>query len=215
MNLTKKYLKAVASLAAGVMMLASCGLGEDNNQSMTKTVELTKQEIAVRNMTLNGSWEGKLYYVNNVKHENDSIDIVWKTDTVAKKVTISDFPVKLLAQYVDDESKELIANAADQSLVFDYYSVTSDYVEYYNMYYFRYQFTPVGNKAVFSANGEDITVTFMESLTDYSNVFSPMAVYYKRVMSGNILIGNISFKDKTYTANVLMSIGGTEIGNAN
>ena len=124
-------------------MLASCGLGEDNNQSMTKTVELTKQEIAVRNMTLNGSWEGKLYYVNNVKHENDSIDIVWKTDTVAKKVTISDFPVKLLAQYVDDESKELIANAADQSLVFDYYSVTSDYVEYYNMYYFRYQFTPI------------------------------------------------------------------------
>ena len=59
MNLTKKYLKAVASLAAGVMMLASCGLGEDNNQSMTKTVELTKQEIAVRNMTLNGSWGRK------------------------------------------------------------------------------------------------------------------------------------------------------------
>lgn len=215
MNLTKKYLMAFAALTASVLTLTSCGLNDDNNQTMTKTVQLTKQEIAVRNMTLNGSWEGKLYYVNNVKHENDSIDIVWKTDTVAKKVTISDFPVKLLAQYVDDESKEQIANAVDQSLVFDYYSVTSDYVEYYNMYYFRYQFAPVDNKAVFSANGEDITVTFIESLTDYGNEFSPMAVYYKRVMSGNILIGNITFKDKTYTANVLMSIGGTEIGKAN
>ena len=208
----RKRLSVIGLVVMAVFMFASC-LDDDNNKSLTQTVTLTKQEIAVRNQTLTGKWEGKLFFVNRETQKADSAYILWQTDTTRRTVTFDNFPVRVLANYVDDVTlKGLLSKANDEKLVVDYASVTEDYREYYNMYYFRYRFVPQGNKLSFQLEGEPAELTFVESLTNMSNVYNPIAIYYKGVMSGNILIGDIFYKGYSYKLNALLPFSGEQIG---
>jgi hypothetical protein len=212
MKKTKNILLLMAVIMVSAIMFTSC-LDDDNNKKISDTITLTKQEMVVRNQTLSGKWEGKLYFVNTEKQKSDSTYIVWVTDTTKLTITINDFPVSILANYVNNANlKELLAKAPTQPLVFNYCSFEKDYREYYNMYYFRYIFVPKDNKMTFKLNGDDVTVTFVESLSDMSNVYNPIAVHYKGIMSGNILLGDLNYKNFSYKMNTLLAFSGEQIG---
>ncbi len=204
----KCYLLVIA--ICSVALFSSCLDDEPNDDN--RTITLSKQEIALRNSMLHGTWEGKIYFVNTETQKADSIYSVWKGDSVSKTITFENFPVKVLANYLEGETKNAIEQCDTHQLVFDYITPTTDLAQYDNMQYFRYSFVPKNMELSIIAENNELKISFVDNLTDYSNVYKPTAIFHRRQMQGNILVGSVTFNNNTQTINRLLSFSGNKIG---
>ncbi len=95
------------------MFLTSCNT-DDNGYT------LTKEEIAACLNAVRGNYAGKLIYPsqnpNNSNDKTDSLDIQWSAD-IDTTVTVKQFPVSLLAKFVEDNAlKTALESAEDKDI---------------------------------------------------------------------------------------------------
>lgn len=206
----KRILLHSAIAIIALLTLSAC-LDDDNPNKDDEITSLTNQEIELRNQMLNGNWEGKAYYFNVDTQKYDSTTVVWRGDVSLLTTTIDYFPVRILSNYLEGNAKEILKEADNQKIVFDYKSFTSDLRIYNERQYLRYDFVPQNSSLTFRVGGEEVIVRFTNEIINSEGTYKPIAVFYKSQMTANILIKYIEMKGQTIEVNKVIAISGRKI----
>jgi hypothetical protein len=170
--------------------LSSClnsSSSSDNNYST-----ITKIQRVLYHAAIDGSYSGYLYWYDpDNTTEKDSTALSWYISSSDSTITMPEFPVNLLSKFITNTTAKTILEATPkQNLTMTYYIPTTELTEYINKEYYRYGAYPTDNKMEFTYNGNNITINFGTSYTNYY-VYYPMAVVYNSSYAQNIIIKSV------------------------
>ena len=216
MKKIRTYLTA-ALMAAVILPSATSCLGDDNDDDNTPSRELTASEKSIIMLNVDGSYEGKLYYVNNEQKE-DSIDIHYTINATDSVLRISDFDFKTLERasltWGEELSKTVgkAGQAAIELVLHPYYNqylTAGDYTfNYSNEHPTSAVYTEEEKEhTVQMTMGQYVDYVYMYETLRYSNFIE----YYSSMMQGNLIIKSLTVDGVKADVNTVLGFKGKKI----
>ena len=192
-----KFLTMALSCMA-VLGLTSCLSDNGNDNVQYKLLGTTEKTVYMNAIT--GSYKGKLKYMTARQDGKlDSTDITW-TITRDSVLTVTNFPVKVLANYITKaDVKATVESASPVS-----------FKHYYQQGYYLFGLLPK-EKITFMAGTKKATVNYAKRIPSGSlrqSYLYPEIVYYKGSSTGYILVENVVIDSEIYEVNMPLLLVG-------
>ncbi|QUB46930.1 DUF4840 domain-containing protein [Prevotella sp. oral taxon 475] len=203
-----KFLTMALSCMA-VLGLTSCLSDNGNDNVQYKLLGTTEKTVYMNAIT--GSYKGKLKYMTARQDGKlDSTDITW-TITRDSVLTVTNFPVKVLANYITKADVKATVESASPVSFKAMVKVPSYTLEqYYQQGYYLFGLLPK-EKITFMAGTKKATVNYAKRIPSGSlrqSYLYPEIVYYKGSSTGYILVENVVIDSEIYEVNMPLLLVG-------
>ena len=201
---TFKYylLFTVCLLATG--MFTSCDSSDD---SVIEARALTDSEKVLYKQAIQGNYSGYLVYLQpddiNGTQVEKSLPASWNVNTETMQLTVSNFPLKAIADVTRHlDLKALLEQADPVNMTAKVELVDPEYTQYIEQGLYRYFMTPA--KMEFTVDGKNVTINFWVAMNYYGTRYESIATVYNKAFTMPVLIRDVQVNYNNYNIDELM-----------
>lgn len=201
---TFKYylLFTVCLLATG--MFTSCDSSDD---SVVEARALTDSEKVLYKQAIQGNYSGYLVYLQpddiNGTQVEKSLPASWNVNTETMQLTVSNFPLKAIADVTRHlDLKALLEQADPVNMTAKVELVDPEYTQYIEQGLYRYFMTPA--KMEFTVDGKNVTINFWVAMNYNGTRYESVATVYDKAFTMPVLIRDVQVNYNNYNIDELM-----------
>lgn len=198
---------AVLSMLIAWVMTSVFTACDKHDNTVPQYIDITKTEQEVYLNAMNGEYQGYLKFYTAKYKDIDSVQVKWNINKEDQSVTVKDFPISLVAQYLTNNDSLIVERAAP----LDYkaqitFPKTALNVYYEAGLYFTYLLPPTYLETV--VDNRKITLTFYKQL---DNTTSRLEFQKDNVLLATILLDKIVVDNKIHEVKMPMIFYGEKI----
>jgi len=201
---TFKYylLFTVCLLATG--MFTSCDSSDD---SVIEARALTDSEKVLYKQAIQGNYSGYLVYLQpddiNGTQVEKSLPATWNVNTETMQLTVSNFPLKAIADVTRHlDLKALLEQADPVNMTAKVELVDPEYTQYIEQGLYRYFMTPANME--FTVDGKNVTINFLVAMNYNGTRYESIATVYDKAFTMPVLIRDVQVNYNNYNIDELM-----------
>lgn len=201
---TIKYymLLAVCLLATG--MFTSCDSSDD---SVVEARALTDSEKVLYKQAIQGNYSGYLVYLQpddiNGTQVEKSLPATWNVNTETMQLTVSNFPLKAIADVTRHlDLKALLEQADPVNMTAKVELVDPEYTQYIEQGLYRYFMRPANME--FTVDGKNVTINFLVAMNYNGTRYESVATVYDKAFTMPVLIRDVQVNYNNYNIDELM-----------
>lgn len=220
MDKMKHTILALLCLCLAASSLTSCLNSDGDNATYTPPTK--EQRLNAMYETL-GSYTGKVYYMPSMNAEKaDSVDVNWMVRD--STLTISNFPLKIMAGYITDaDAQKVLQNAPGVPVEYNLslYDLTSGAASagtYYQFYFLpktaetNTSSTEFKHYTSFEVDGQkhSAMITFAWYVVSSGRQYFSLFAYQDKKVAANIIIKAFQLDGKSYELNQAYGMKGNK-----
>ncbi len=203
------YLMLCMAIGLGATSCLSNKDDDDNHKVLTKA----DKEAQLRSMA--GIYNGYIIYINDTTNRTDSTVISWQLTPQDSSLTVTNLPVKLLAQGINstDIRSILLAGGTEElKATVHPYAVNSDNVGLYAFWVIPREYKLAFTTEYEGAN-HDVEVTFTDGMTAYTSSYTTAqfyayGMYLNTKMEWYLLVKSVKVDGREWTTGRAMMVYG-------
>lgn len=201
---TFKYylLFTVCLLTTG--MFTSCDSSDD---SVVEARALTDSEKVLYKQAIQGNYSGYLVYLQpddiNGTQVEKSLPASWNVNTETMQLTVSNFPLKAIADVTRHlDLKALLEQADPVNMTAKVELVDPEYTQYIEQGLYRYFMRPANME--FTVDGKKVTINFLVAMNYNGTRYESIATVYDKAFTMPVLIRDVQVNYNNYNIDELM-----------
>lgn len=201
---TFKYylLFTVCLLTTG--MFTSCDSSDD---SVVEARALTDSEKVLYKQAIQGNYSGYLVYLQpddiNGTQVEKSLPATWNVNTETMQLTVSNFPLKAIADVTRHlDLKALLEQADPVNMTAKVELVDPEYTQYIEQGLYRYFMRPANME--FTVDGKNVTINFLVAMNYNGTRYESVATVYDKAFTMPVLIRDVQVNYNNYNIDELM-----------
>lgn len=201
---TFKYylLFTVCLLTTG--MFTSCDSSDD---SVVEARALTDSEKVLYKQAIQGNYSGYLVYLQpddiNGTQVEKSLPASWNVNTETMQLTVSNFPLKAIADVTRHlDLKALLEQADPVNMTAKVELVDPEYTQYIEQGLYRYFMRPANME--FTVDGKNVTINFLVAMNYNGTRYESIATVYDKAFTMPVLIRDVQVNYNNYNIDELM-----------
>jgi hypothetical protein len=185
-------------------MFTSCDSSDD---TVIEARALTDSEKVLYKQAIQGNYSGYLVYLQpddiNGTQVEKSLPASWNVNTETMQLTVSNFPLKAIANVTRHlDLKELLEQADPVNMTAKVELVDPEYTQYIEQGLYRYFMTPA--KMEFTVDGKKVTINFGVAMNYNGTRYESIATVYEKAFTMPVLIRDVQVNYNNYNIDELM-----------
>jgi hypothetical protein len=185
-------------------MFTSCDSSDD---SVIEARALTDSEKVLYKQAIQGNYSGYLVYLQpddiNGTQVEKSLPASWNVNTETMQLTVSNFPLKAIADVTRHlDLKALLEQADPVNMTAKVELVDPEYTQYIEQGLYSYFMTPA--KMEFTVDGKNVTINFWVAMNYNGTRYESVATVYDKAFTMPVLIRDVQVNYNNYNIDELM-----------